>query len=146
MSEIKETIKRLFALILERVEYLKEIAQRFPTVNSYKRAGHIYKAATERDLQVVIEACIDIGKIIISEKRLPPPQSMREICELLFKNRFINERVFRSLLKMVGMRNILVHRYEKIDDEIVYSVIKKHLKDFEDFINQISRHLLKSLD
>jgi uncharacterized protein YutE (UPF0331/DUF86 family) len=34
---------------------------------------------------------------------------------------------------MASFRNILVHRYEKIDDEIVFGVFKKRLVDFDLF-------------
>lgn len=141
MSEFESLIKRLLSLISERVEYLKEISARYPSLNAYKKAKHVYKAAAERDLQVAIEACLDIGKIIISEKALGSPGSMREICETLFEKGIISERMLNSLLKMVGMRNIIVHRYEKIDDEVVYSVIKNHLGDFELFIKEISKNI-----
>ena len=34
---------------------------------------------------------------------------------------------------MASFRNMLVHRYEKIDDEIVYGVFQKRLDDFQLF-------------
>jgi uncharacterized protein YutE (UPF0331/DUF86 family) len=46
------------------------------------------------------------------------------------------------LESMVGVRNILVHRYEKIDLEIIYGILKKHLPDFQKFIKQISKNVL----
>ncbi len=32
---------------------------------------------------------------------------------------------------MIGMRNIIVHSYDRINDEIVYGVLKKNLRDIE---------------
>jgi uncharacterized protein YutE (UPF0331/DUF86 family) len=34
---------------------------------------------------------------------------------------------------MASFRNILVHRYEKIDDEVVFGVFKRCLVDFDLF-------------
>ncbi|MCX7794487.1 MAG: hypothetical protein N2257_08835 [Thermodesulfovibrionales bacterium] len=56
MSEFEDSIKRLLSLISERIKYLQKIASRYPSLSSYKKAEHVYKAATERDLQVAIEA------------------------------------------------------------------------------------------
>jgi uncharacterized protein YutE (UPF0331/DUF86 family) len=38
---------------------------------------------------------------------------------------------------MVGFRNISVHDYETIKPAIVHSIIKNHLKDFEEFYTVI---------
>lgn len=38
---------------------------------------------------------------------------------------------------MAGTRNILVHGYDRIDDALIYGIIKKHLINFEDFLNQV---------
>ncbi len=143
MGEFEIILKDLFAVITERVNYLKEMSEEFPNISSFKKADHRYKSAIERDLQVAIEACIDIGKVIISEKKLRPPESMKDICMVLFENGFIDKRMLHDLELMIGTRNILVHRYEKIDLEIIYGILKRHLQDFHRFIKQISKKALK---
>jgi uncharacterized protein YutE (UPF0331/DUF86 family) len=40
---------------------------------------------------------------------------------------------------MASFRNLLDHRYEKIDDEVVYGIIKKRLSDFHDFVGQVEK-------
>jgi uncharacterized protein YutE (UPF0331/DUF86 family) len=142
MSELETILRSLFAVIVERVKYLKEMSEELPTFLSFKRADHKYKSAIERDLQVAIEACIDVGKVIIAEKRLRPPQSMKDVFSVLYENGFVDRRMLKNLENMVGVRNILVHRYEKIDLEIIYGILKKHLPDFQKFIVQISKRVL----
>ena len=44
---------------------------------------------------------------------------------------------------MKGFRNILVHRYGEIDDDIAYEEIKNGLKDFEEFEKEIESFLEK---
>ncbi len=39
--------------------------------------------------------------------------------------------------EMVKFRNFIVHRYEKIDIEIVYAILKNKLMFFESFIEDI---------
>ncbi|MBI4653699.1 MAG: DUF86 domain-containing protein [Nitrospirae bacterium] len=143
MAEFEIILKNLFAVISERVNYLKEMANELPNISSLKKADHKYKSAIERDLQVAIEACIDIGKVIISEKKLRPPESMKDVCVVLFENGFIDKRMLHDFERMVGARNIIVHRYEKIDLEIIYGILKRHLNDFQKFIKQISKKTLE---
>ena len=38
-------------------------------------------------------------------------------------------------------RNLLVHYYEKVDDELVFSIFKNRLGDFESFIKYILKYL-----
>ncbi len=38
---------------------------------------------------------------------------------------------------MRGFRNIVVHRYGKIDDRLVYTLLNEQLDDFSEFIEAI---------
>jgi len=46
-------------------------------------------------------------------------------------------RPLKEYNDMVKFRNFIVHRYEKIDIEIVYSILKNKLSLFDSFINDI---------
>jgi len=41
------------------------------------------------------------------------------------------------MVSAVGLRNILVHEYEKVNLDIVYDIFQNHLADLEDFILSI---------
>lgn len=38
---------------------------------------------------------------------------------------------------MASFRNMLVHRYEKTDNEVIFGIFRKRLNDFELFIGLI---------
>ena len=42
---------------------------------------------------------------------------------------------------MKGLRNILVHQYGKIDDSIVFQILKDHLDDIDGFTHKIESFL-----
>jgi uncharacterized protein YutE (UPF0331/DUF86 family) len=42
---------------------------------------------------------------------------------------------------MASFRNLLVHYYERVDDEVVYAIFKKDLPDFEFFVRRIVEYL-----
>ena len=46
-----------------------------------------------------------------------------------------------ALKKMKGFRNLLVHEYGRIDDEIVYDMVRNRLSDFTDFKKEIIKVL-----
>ena len=45
------------------------------------------------------------------------------------------------LQDMKGLRNILVHQYGKIDDSMVFQILKDHLDDIGDFTDKIEQFL-----
>lgn len=51
------------------------------------------------------------------------------------------EELFISLKKMSKFRNILVHQYEQIDAEIIVTILKKYLGDFDRFKEAILEYL-----
>lgn len=42
---------------------------------------------------------------------------------------------------MKSFRNIVVHRYGKIDDKIAYNILRENIDDFYLFIEEIERFL-----
>ena len=46
-----------------------------------------------------------------------------------------------KLKAMRGFRNIVVHRYGRIDDRIAFEILKENLQDFYAFIRKIEEFL-----
>lgn len=44
---------------------------------------------------------------------------------------------------MAGTRNVLVHGYDKVDDTIIFGILKKHLGDFKRFLTEIEVHYVR---
>ena len=73
-----KTIERKMIAVQERVQRLRQLAEGLSSFDDYNRSADARDIA-ERNLQIAIEACLDIGKIIISKKRLPEPQDYKGI-------------------------------------------------------------------
>lgn len=99
--------------------------------------------AVERNIEVAIQACIDIAKIIIKREGLREPEDNKGVFVVLAENGIISENSLKFLIPMAGARNILVHGYDKIDDAIIFGVLKKHLSDFQSFLREIEERYLK---
>ena len=52
--------------------------------------------------------------------------------------------MLETLKKMKGFRNILVHRYAEVDDELVFEFLRNDIKDFELFKKEVLAFLKKS--
>ena len=95
----------------------------------------------ERGLQILIESVIDIANIIISISNVEKPLTYRETILELFKIRIIPKTFAEELSKMAGFRNILVHDYAKVDEEIILEVLDEKLDDFIEYIKYINKWL-----
>lgn len=102
--------------------------------NDFKQSS-LLQNASERALQVAIEVMIDIGERIMAHENIPPQNSAAENILRLQKMNII--KAIPEYIEMVRFRNFIVHRYEKIDIEIVYSIIKNKLNLFESFVDDI---------
>jgi uncharacterized protein YutE (UPF0331/DUF86 family) len=125
----------------ERVARLRDLSSRLKSLSDYQRSADSQDIA-ERNLQIAIEACLDIGKIIISAMGLPEPQDNKNIFVALVKAGMLSAKSLEFLVPMAGTRNILVHGYDKVDDSLVYGILKRHLNDFDLFIAEVRENYL----
>ena len=85
------------------------------------------------NLQRACEACVDIAMYIVSTRKLGVPQVKREAFELLYKNNLIDKKMYLNMKNMVGFRNIAIHDYKNIDDEILIDILDNHLIELKEF-------------
>jgi|TARA_B100000315_G_scaffold118429_1_gene108532 uncharacterized protein YutE (UPF0331/DUF86 family) len=101
------------------------------------------KAFVERYIHLAIEEVFDIAGHIVSYHKWREPENYRDVFAVLVENKILNSKDLKAFQNMASFRNILVHQYEKIDDEIVYGIFKKKLGDFMKFTSSIETFFLK---
>ena len=94
-----------------------------------------------KNSEVAIESLIDVSAMVISVYRLGLPANVDNIFDILVKANVLNKEIGERLKDLKGFRNILIHRYTHIDDEIVYYNLSNHLNDFTEFFNAITSYL-----
>ncbi|MCK9421328.1 MAG: DUF86 domain-containing protein [Bacteroidales bacterium] len=93
--------------------------------------------AVERALQICIEVMIDISERILAlNKERPLPTSNENIIRLQELGIISAKPEYNDMVKF---RNFIVHRYEKIDLEIIYGILKNKLFLFSEFVNDIRK-------
>ena len=135
-----KSIEKKIMTVEARVLKLKSMSKNINSFEEYLSSQDNIDIA-ERNIHVAIEACMDIGKIIIANKNLKEPVDNKGIFAILAEAGIINKKSLGFLMPMAGTRNILVHGYDRVDSALIYGIIKKHLQDFDEFLRQLSEEV-----
>lgn len=134
---------RILSKIDELDKYLEELEKIKPNNAEEYKNSISDKRACERLLQISIEAVIDICNILVSGLKLGLPSDEEEMFEKLFNKRIISNKTKNILKNMKGFRNILVHKYGTVDDELVFEMLSERLDDFDKFKDEILKIIKK---
>ncbi len=85
------------------------------------------------NLERLCQAAIDLAAHLVRRGKLGIPQDSRELFQMLEQQGLISKTLSYSLQSMVGFRNVAVHDYQKLNLDIVRSIIENHLVDFQAF-------------
>jgi len=139
MSPIEvEIIRRKLTIIAENLMALKPIE----TITKEEYIKDVYKRkATERLLQELIEAAIDINSHMIVQSSKTAPDDYYESFIKVGELGIISSNLAEKLAPSAGLRNRLVHEYDLLDHSLVLEAVKmagklypKYIKEIETFI------------
>ena len=102
------------------------------------------KRACERLLQVAVEALIDACGLLVTGLRLGLPGEEDDLFEKLARRSFLAAETARTLMRMRGMRNLLVHEYGRVNDQLVFETVRDRLGDFDACKREILEFLRRS--
>lgn len=89
------------------------------------------------NIQRACEASIDLAMHIVSNRKLGVPKASRDAFKLLLDAGLIEDSLAKTMMNMVGFRNIAVHDYQTLELEILEAIIEKHVDDFKVFTKVI---------
>ena len=93
------------------------------------------------NIQRAIQAAVDMATHIVRVKKLGIPQNSAEVFRFLEQEHIIETALSERLQKMIGFRNIAIHDYQKLDLDIVVSIIEKRLDDLQRFKTEVLKKL-----
>jgi uncharacterized protein YutE (UPF0331/DUF86 family) len=138
-----KTIEKKIKAVQDRVKRLEQLSDTLSSFDKYQASPDV-KDIAERNIQVAIEGCLDIAKIVISSKGLPEPKDNKGLFTVLAEAGILSDASLKFLVPMAGTRNVLVHGYDKVEDSVIYGVIKRHLDDFGVFLKEIKENYLNA--
>jgi len=115
----------------ECLDKLRKISQPID-FDTYRRDSLI-QDITERNLEVAIQAVLDIGNHIIAASGWRSPDRYADILDILAEQGVVPEALALDLRGMAQFRNILVHEYLRIDQRTVYDILQTKVDQFEQF-------------
>jgi len=137
-------------LILRKIseldEYLGQL-QEYRSLTAGKYLGDWKtQRIVERTLQMAIETCLDVASHLVSDRGWRTPDGYADTFRVLAENKAIGKSLLPKLERMAGFRNVVVHRYDRIDAAIVVDLLKKHLVDFVAFETAVIKVLNRERD
>lgn len=120
-------------VVLSKINIIKNCLMAIEKATLKVQDADFLLSIYELNLQRAIQANIDLANVVIAKEGLGLPNTYGQSFEILYKHQIINADLSSKMKSMVGFRNISVHDYGQIKPEIVHSIVKNHLADFEIF-------------
>lgn len=86
------------------------------------------------NLQRACETSIDLAMHLVRVGRLGVPQESRDAFRLLEEAGVLPAELSARLMRMVGFRNVAVQDYQRLNLDVVESIVRNDLDDFAAFI------------
>ncbi len=142
MSPVEEGIlRRKLAAMVENLKALEPIALMTPRQyleDLYKRK------ATERLLQELIEAAIDINTYTIVQTGHTVPDDYYESFIKAGAVGIISPDLAEKLAPSAGLRNRLVHEYNMLEHSVVLDAVSKAEDLYTEYVRQVEDYIEKT--
>jgi len=83
---------------------------------------------------VALQAAIDIGNHWASNLTSQRPESYKAIIDLLHEKRAVPSKLAKDLKGLFSLRNVLVHQYQELNLEKLFSHLKKGVVPLKAFL------------
>lgn len=103
--------------------------------------AYFLRSAAERELQVAIQAALDIGDVIIAEEAGAETDDYLDIFTTLAELGVLPASFAEHFNRMAEFRNVLVYLYEDIDPAQMYELMHEDLVDFDLFMQYVGTYI-----
>jgi uncharacterized protein YutE (UPF0331/DUF86 family) len=143
MSPIEvEIVRRKLAVIIENLKTLEPIKG----MNTDQYLQDLYKRkATERLLQELIEAAIDINIHMIVQTGHTVPDDYYESFIKVGELKIISLDLAQKLAPSAGLRNRLVHEYDLLEHSMVLKAVNTAQELYSQYVKEINDYLSKEM-
>lgn len=129
------TVRKLLETIERRLRRLDALSA--VRAAEYRRSEDLQDIA-ERNFEVLIQACIDLGLHLLADLPAPLPETNRAVFPTLAREGWIDDDLAGRLEGMAGFRNLLAHGYADLIPDRVHAALGE-LEDVRSYVFQISQ-------
>lgn len=79
----------------------------------------------------------DIGRHIIAKSAGKAAVEYKGIARALAEHGVVSKNLSEKMVLMAGYRNRLIHFYHEVSDKELYRIVRDHLHDLKEFVNEI---------
>lgn len=127
---------------------LQSLSEYTEDLRIYQRLNHDdviadrnYQSMIRYALQTAIQCVINIANHLLIGGDLEQPSDSRSAILGLGRYGILPQDFAQGLAAMSGLRNVIVHRYMTVDDELIYQFLQRCVADFETFSQHIVDYL-----
>ncbi len=125
-----------------RLQRLEHLIERLEEVRGRGEAAYLAdqdsRAATERWLQLAIQACIDVAAQLAAELSVEPPSDYAAAFTNLARAGYLPQDLADRLAAAARQRNLLVHLHLDVDDRQVFAALAR-LDDLRELAVHVER-------
>ena len=99
--------------------------------------------SVERLFQLIVDVSIDINTSIISGLKFSVPDDYQSTFITLGENKILSMDFALKIAPSVGLRNLIVHKYGKVDIKRMIDDVKNEISDYIEYLKFIDQFLNK---
>lgn len=103
--------------------------------------NNLYHRTVERLLQLIVEVATDINNMLLKSHAKGPTSDYFSSFIALAEADVIPTDFALKIAPSTGLRNVIVHEYQKIDDKLVYHSIETTLKYYLQYLKIIAEYI-----
>ena len=115
-------------------ELLRNARRMASILDDYRKRGQLLsetdQLAVQRALQILVESVIGMSRYVAEAVLDVRVGKSREGFDELRRAQLLDSQTHARLMKIVGFRNVLVHDYLNIEDDVVQALVDKGEYDF----------------
>ena len=127
--------------LIKMEEYISDLEKFKPETYKEYKNNQLNRYAIERLIQLIIDLALDINNILIKKSDHYPAQDYFSSFIELVELEILPEEFAKDIAPSTGIRNRLVHEYEKIDDKVVYQNLDKLIKYYLKYIKFVNQNI-----
>ena len=131
--------------MIEKIKVLQKYYNQFLEWSNISfeefKNNEMKKNAIERQIQLIIDTAISINNMLLKQLKKEITNDYFNSFISLAENDIIEYNFALEIAPSTGLRNVLIHQYEKIDNQKVYDSFKDVKKYYKEYINIISKYI-----
>ena len=127
MSDLRECYEELTGVLREEARMIIE--------------DHLKLHTAERLFQLIVDTAVDINTHIIIESKFSVPNDYQSTFVVLGENRLLPMDFAVKIAPSVGLRNLVVHKYGRVDLKRMVDDIRSEIGEYKEYLEYIDTYL-----